>query len=172
MSDARSNRCVLVSHCLLAQTVRAEGCAKRPAILREVVNFCADNGLNIIQMPCPELLFSGLPRDQHGKKWFEANGFRPHCSEIAKAQAEYAAMLQTAGKEIVAVIGMEFSPACSTIEGNKSPYRQHGIFMEELKGALSGAGISPVFISINPDWRNKMAAELDKLRVGQPGMFA
>ena len=51
-----SSKCVFVSHCVLAQTVRAEGCAKSPAVIREVVDFLVENEINIFQMPCPELL--------------------------------------------------------------------------------------------------------------------
>ena len=165
----RSEHCVLLAHCILAQTVRADGCEKVPAAVRRVVEFCLDNDLNMIQMPCPETRFCGLPREPHGKKWYEQQGLRKICRIIAAEQAVYARQLVDAGKIILAIIGVEFSPACSTVKNNNSVYRQHGIYMEELEVALEIRGLCIPAISINPDWRNRLERDLaDILEKDQP----
>lgn len=167
MSTERSNACVLMAHCILAQTVRAEGCHKAPAAIKEIVQFCLDNDVNMIQMPCPETLSpcGGLPRDPHGKKWYEAAGLRDTCKLIARGQANYAKILTDAGKNIVAIIGVEFSPACSTVQGSNSPYRQYGIYMEEFENELSARGINPITISLNPAWSKRTGQDLKKLKM-------
>src|SRR6266571_3777814 len=65
--DRRSQRCLVLAHCLLAQCVRAEGLAKYfPGPVVPVLQFCISNEINIVQLPCPETLFlnsaGGLPR--------------------------------------------------------------------------------------------------------------
>lgn len=156
--------CVVISHCILAQTVRAEGCATAPASVRQVIEFCLDHEINMIQMPCPETLFpkGGLGRPGHGKKWYEAQGFREFCEPLAVSQAEYCKRLADAGKIILGLIGVEFSPACSTVDAGV--YRQTGIFINTLRTALTAVGL-PQFpmISVNPKWRDKLARDLQSL---------
>lgn len=166
----RSDNFVLMSHCILAQATRAEGCEKSPSAIDYVVRFCLDNEINMVQMPCPETLFplGGLPRDPHGKKWYEANGFRAFCKELVKSQVAYAKLLTDAGNNIVGIIGVHFSPACSTIKDSGSVYMQHGIYMEELELALADVELYPKFISTNPDWHNRLAMDLSSLIEDQP----
>ncbi len=159
-----SDRCVFVSHCILAQTVRAEGCAKSPAVITQVIEFLMRNHINIIQMPCPETLTpnGGLGREAHGKKWYEENGLRGTCTDIAISQVGYMKTLIAGGKEVIGVIGITFSPACST-EKDVNVYRQQGIYIEELEKALSSEGIDIPMISVNPDWCAKLEKDLERL---------
>ena len=157
---------VLMSHCILAQTTRADGCAKAPAAIRVVINFLLEHEINMIQMPCPETLFplGGLPRDPHGKKWYEQAGFRDFCKSLAPSQAEYAHKLIKAGNNLLGIIGVHFSPACSTIKDSGSVYMQYGIYMEELEIAFGRLGMEPpLTISVNPDWHNKLHQDLQSL---------
>ena len=158
-----TDRCLILAHCALAKTVRARDGDDGP--MAQVLRFVLDHGLNFHQLPCPETLFpqGGLPREPHGKQWYEKRGFGDFCTGLASQQAEYIAILANAGREIVGVVGMEFSPACSTIENSPSPYRPHGMFMEALKPALAAKGLEPPFISVNEKWATKLQADLDGL---------
>lgn len=168
----RSYRCVFLSHCILAQIVRAEGLAKYfPAAIKPVVQWCLDNDINMIQMPCPETHCSsgGLGRQPHGKKWYEEHGLRDTCKEFAKNQAAYAKQLIDAGANILAFIGMEFSPACATTYLNRGPviYRAKGIFIEELQIALRNAGLDLPFIGVNQRAHKKLQRDLAQLLISQ-----
>lgn len=158
-----SPKCVFVSHCILAQTVRAEGCAKTPAIIDQVVRFLMDHEFNIMQMPCPESLAVGITRGKHGKKWYEKQGIREVCKNIAEGQVEYMKLLQDAGKEVVGIIGVEFSPACSFTRDSKSVYRQEGIYGEELRLAMDKNGISAKMISVHSEWKDRLDKDLRSL---------
>jgi predicted secreted protein len=169
----RSNRCVFLSHCLLAQTVRANGLAKYfPAAVKPVVQFCLDNDINMIQMPCPEVLCAsgGLGRDPHGKAWYEQNGLRQISAKIAHEQANYARQLIKSGCTILAIIGLEFSPACATTYLNRGPviYKDKGIFAEELKKAFGEVGLEIPFVGVNQRWLKKLDRDLNELLVGAP----
>ena len=164
----RSPRYVFVSHCLLAQGVRAEGLAKYfPATVRPVVQFCLDNDINIAQMPCPELLCpaGGLVRAPHGKKWYEQAGLRETSRRIAESQVEYMRRLIKAGFELLAVIGMEFSPACAVNYLNRGAriIKEKGIYVEELQAALARESIDVRFVGVNQRALKKLERDLHRL---------
>lgn len=156
-----TNRCLILAHCAFAKTVRSNDKLDGPML--QVLKFVSDNELNFHQLPCPETLFLGLPREPHGKSWYEKHRFREFCKGLASTQADYIKQLIDGGRDIIGVVGMTFSPSCSTEKEHPSPYRQYGIFMEELEVALNKRGITPPFISINEAWRTKMANDLSSL---------
>ncbi len=160
----RSDKCVFVSHCTLAQTVKAQGGAKVSSIVKEVMQFCMDNDINIMQMPCPELITpaGGFDRGPKGKKFYEAHGLRETSAKIAETQVNYMEALQRNGKEILGIIGVTFSPACST-ESTNSVYRQKGIYIEELEKELEKRGFNIPMISVHPPWKKKMSESLRSL---------
>ena len=166
--DQRSRRCVFVSHCMLAQCVMAEGVVKQyAATVKPVLEFCLRHDINIFQMPCPESQCSagGLGRAPHGKVWYEKNGLRETSHGIAKGQLDYMERLRAAGMELLAVIGVEFSPACAVNYLNKGRaiVRDEGIFVEELKAGMAERGFQVPFVGINARWTKKMASDLDAL---------
>lgn len=123
----------------------------------------------MIQMPCPESLCAagGLGRDPHGKTWYERNGLRETCAEIARSQALYARELIDNRCEILAFFGMEFSPACAPTYLNRGPiiHKDEGIFVEELKRALEWQKIDVPFIGVNQRAYKKLQRDLDDLLV-------
>lgn len=166
--DIRSDRFLFLSHCLLAQAVRAKGLARyHPAAFKPVLQFCLENDINIVQMPCPEALHhaGGLDREPHGKKWYEDRGLRAQACEIAKGQAEYMKALLDQGYKVLAVVGLEFSPACAVQLLNKGPivYREQGIFVEELKRHLIERHIDVPFMAVHPRGPKKLARDLKSL---------
>ena len=154
MTDIRSTRCVFISHCILAQCVRANGLARYyPGPVKPVLQFCLDHNINMMQMPCPETLCAsgGLGRDPHGKVWYENNGLRETASKIAEGQVAYMRELSSNGYQILAIIGMEFSPACAVTYLNKGPviYKAQGIYIEEVQKLLGEANLEIPFIGVN-----------------------
>lgn len=168
MADIRSRDCVFVSHCILAQCVMAEGVVRsHPAIIRPVVEFCLANDINIIQMPCPETNCStgGLGRPPRGKAWYERNGLRETAAGIAAGQLDYMERLRRGGMDILAVIGVEFSPACAVTYLNKgrSIVRDEGILIEELRRGMTARGLDIPFIGVAAKWERRMERDLQAL---------
>ena len=164
----RSKKCVFVSHCLLAQGVMAQGIVRQsPAIVKPVVQFCMDNDINVFQMPCPELLCAagGLGRCAHGKGWYEKNGLREISSKIAKRQVGYIVKLISGGYEVLAIIGLEFSPACapSYLNRGRRIVAGKGVFIEELERELDVQGIKVPFIGVNQRWTRKLNKQLGEV---------
>lgn len=165
--DQRSLRSVFLAHCLLAQCVRANGLAKYyRGPVTPVIEFCLEHEINMIQLPCPETLFSnngiGLPREPHGKAHYEKLGFRDHCRDIASEQAQYIEQIANVGVNILGIIGIDFSPACAVnyINRGRKIIREQGIFVEELKSELLRRKISLPFIGVNQRAHKKMQMDL------------
>jgi predicted secreted protein len=54
LPDERGRRVVFLSHCLLNENTRYLGGACRTCCVREVIEQCMDQGVGMVQMPCPE----------------------------------------------------------------------------------------------------------------------
>ena len=54
LRDSRSAEVVFLSHCVLNENTRYLGGACRRGCVRELVDACLDQGLGIVQLPCPE----------------------------------------------------------------------------------------------------------------------
>ena len=168
MSDIRSMRALFVSHCVLAQCVRASGLVRHfPGPVRPVLEFALKHELNLMQMPCPETLCSagGLGRQPHGKDWYERNGLRETAKKIAQGQVAYMKELVKSGVEILGIVGMDFSPACAVNHLNRGPviYAGKGIYVEELENALSENGLSIPMIGIKQRALKKLEKDLEGL---------
>ncbi len=155
-----------MSHCLLAQSIVAEGRATdEAAVVKPVVQFCLDNDVNIFQMPCPEVLCpaGGLGRPQHGKTWYEQKGLREISAQIAKQQVEYMSQLIGRRLQILAIVGVEFSPACAPNYLNKgrAVVKGKGIYVEELERELRSRGLQVPFIGMNRRWPKKLKRQLN-----------
>jgi len=166
--DVRSSQYVFVSHCILNQGIMAQGVVRNfPCMITPVVQFCLDNQINMIQMPCPESLCAsgGLGRSPHGKKWYEERGLRDTAREIAIQQVNYVTRLIDDGGTILGFIGMEFSPACAPTYLNKGRtiQRDKGIYIEELQAELKRRKLDISFIGVGQRWLKKLQRELQAL---------
>jgi predicted secreted protein len=123
-----------------------------------------EHDINIMQMPCPESLSTAgtLTRVPHGKKWYEDHGLRVTARDIAQKQVHYMKQLIEAGNKIIAIVGVEFSPACAVTYLNKgrSIQRGKGIYVEELERALSEQQLTIRIIGISQRWTKKMVRDL------------
>ena len=146
----------------------AEGVVRHhPAVMRPVVEFCLANDINIIQMPCPETMCAagGLGRPPNGKVWYERNGLRETAADIAATQLDYMVRLRGAGMDILAVIGVDFSPACAVSYLNKgrAVVRDAGIFVEELRKGMAQRGFELPFIGVSARWERRIERDLKAL---------
>jgi predicted secreted protein len=153
LSDKRDRRVIFISHCWLNINTRfPEGCAFRGAN-EPLIKTLLDEGLGVIQMPCPEFETLGLEKHLYGEITGEdlRTGFRKTAQTVARQIVDY----QKHGYEIVGVLGMNPSPSCGvdaakgkeTMLGSGrdiSEKRERGIFIEELQKLLHKKGISSI----------------------------
>ena len=139
------SRLVLISRCVLDPAVRVKG-ASRTTRSGELMVALAENGLGVIQLPCPEMAFGGTERPMRTIEDYDNEEFRAHCKALASAVAEQVAAEVRAGHVVEALVGMEGSPTCGVRQttsgepGNR--VNGQGIFTEELRELLEPHGVA------------------------------
>jgi len=143
--DKRSGKLILVAHCILNQNSKVLGLARRPSMIKELVELLKENDFGIIQMPCPELTFAGLLRTSQTKEQYDTPMFRRHCQKIARELADQIQQYVKNGIKVSAIIGVEGSPSC----GIELSQKEHGILIEELIFELKKRSITLPLCSLN-----------------------
>jgi|SRR5579875_187275 len=151
-------RVAFVAHCLLNQNAKTAGGAICPGIYSPIVEQLRERGWQIIQMPCPELTFTGLNRFWAVREQYDTLAHRRHCRRIVEAVAGAISAHLERGDEIV-VVGVEGSPSMGVSITSSDPSRGgrpvwpegapelapgEGVFVEELRAELRRRGFAHV----------------------------
>lgn len=149
----RSRLVILVSYCILCQSIRARGTVLRfSAVVSPIVKFLMEKNINIIQMPCPEMTYQGIVRSAAKKDVYDNAEFRGICREHALQIRRLLQELRRAGFQIIAILGIENSPTCGVnfvFREGKGRVHESGVFFEELKKSLEEHNIVNVpFIGV------------------------
>lgn len=131
--DNRSKRIVYLSHCFLNQNSRGGAFAVQKGSMTALVNCLQENGVGIVQFPCPELyVWGGVNRatlyskqpfvyKNINKPWFGIFEFFSrlwmknldrYCARIAKTEVKRMKNYIMNGYTILGCIGTEDSPTC------------------------------------------------------------
>lgn len=107
---------LLVSHCLLntAAKVRVYKSSREDALRKRFLHQAIEADVQLIQLPCPELLQYGSQRWGHTKEQFDHPFFRERCREmlqpIVLQLREYLANPEEF--EVLGFLGIDGSPSC------------------------------------------------------------
>jgi predicted secreted protein len=162
--DRRSRRLILVCHCVLNQNSKLQGIAEYPDVYRPVVDLILEHQVGIYQLPCPEMSYLGISRWSATKDQYDSPFFRRHCRALAMNVIDEMTDYLRHGYHIVAVLGMDGSPACGVeltpqaangrwggrIEtvGPRRLVPDSGTFMEILQAEASARDMSVPFIGL------------------------
>lgn len=112
-------RILLVSHCLLNTASKLKGfdeekIAGEEALRREVMKKAVDQGVQLLQLPCPEFLQYGARRWGHTYNQFNNVFFRQRCREMLQPVVlQLREYLENPEEfEIIGVLGVDGSPSC------------------------------------------------------------
>jgi len=129
LKDARSGRVIFLSHCILNENTRYLGGAFRKGCIREIVSKHTDDGLGLVQMPCPEEeAWGGVLKkylltvygSSHGVLYRFRNlllplflfhtrfTYRRLAAKTAKRIKDYL----DSGFSVVGIVGVDGSPSC------------------------------------------------------------
>jgi len=148
----RSRKVIFVPFCVLCQGAKARGLARtHRAIVSEIVYMLVESDVNIVQLPCPEMLGEGLEREPRDASYYERADFMETCRVLARSQADIIESFTRAGFHVVALLGIERSPSCSLshVRRNGMVVRGRGVFMSGLMDELECRGIFPQTISLD-----------------------
>lgn len=123
-----------------------------PCMIWELLKLCRTYILGIEQMPCPEFVFAGYPREACTKTQYEKKGLRRVCSKLANVVVEDVVRFLRANLKVVGIVGVARSPSCGVSEVyvgdlNKSKLlRGAGIFIEEIQKTLDERNLNIQFL--------------------------
>jgi predicted secreted protein len=154
--DIRSRKIAFIPFCAICQGFQAKNIVKdHPAVIKPIIQELLNHEINLVQMPCPEILFEGyergLDREPKGYRNYDTPEFRELCDNLASKAGELIQILISKGFKVVAIFGIEYSPSCAVnyqFEKGRTLH-QKGIFIESLKQELEKRGVSVPFIGIN-----------------------
>lgn len=136
----RDKKIILVSHCILNQNSVVLPLARSKGGFL-IIKMLLDQGIGIIQLPCPEFKFLGIQRKPMDKEDYDIPEYRTLCvnlfSHILDDIKEYIAQ----GYSLLGILGINESPTCS-ITGKR------GIFMEEIFDMLTKQDINIQYFEI------------------------
>jgi len=153
----------------LAQAFHARGLVRSefPATITPIIRELMDHDVNIVQMPCPEAtykdLHQNLVREPMSLARYELDQeYRSHCANVAAQVVDQMLAVLENGYSIALVLGIEFSPSCSTIlhYTNKGMVKRPGIFASELMKAMRSSQIDVPYIGVNRRGINSTLAKI------------
>ena len=144
----RYKKLVLLSHCILNQNSVVLPLARAKGGF-PIVKFFLDQGIGIIQLPCPEFKFLGPERKPMNKEEYDSPKYRILCREIFTPILEDIKKYLKQDYSLVGILGINESPTCS-ITGTR------GIFMEEVFTMLSHESIILNYFDIPTNYAEDM----------------
>jgi predicted secreted protein len=158
--DGRGGRFVVVIDCVLNQNVRDQGAANCPAMNFEFLRLCHENGIGIMQMPCPEIAALGFKRQRPPgtsiRQALDTLAGQQACAELAASVVGRIVELSGQGFQPLAVLGGNpRSPGCAVHQEANALDAESGIFMLALQAELRHHGLDPPFRSLrdaSPEW--------------------
>ena len=169
-NDQRSKRMVAVINCVLNHSARAPECAVYPGINGDVVGLLTKHGVGIIQMPCPEMVCLGLPRQRPdgASIWdvLDTPDGRAGCERLAASVADNIEEFRRHGFAVDAILGGDVgSPGCavqvSPDEGDGPVFGERcGVFIRALLGELEQRGIRIPIHGIRDSARETLEEDL------------
>ena len=108
----RSKKIIVVSNCLLNSNAKVRPLAQYMGVLRDVMDSYIEDGVGILQLPCPETSYLGMNRWGMCREQYDHPNFHRHCRNILAASLDQIEAFIAAGYEILGVIGADGSPNC------------------------------------------------------------
>jgi len=177
--DQRSKKFIFIPFCLICQSFQAQGIVRYgwTAAIKPVIEEILRAEVNIIQMPCPESQFGGyekgLKRSPKGIQQYDIPEFKKICQDSALRVVEQIKAILANSYEVVGILGIEYSPSCSTkIQYSpRGTFHRPGLFIEALRKELDIEIREIPFVGINRRGIEKSLAELRKLLHTQKDLF-
>lgn len=166
----RGKRICVVANCLLNVNAKVPFYGFYPGANRAVLDPLLDDGVGLLQLPCPETSYLGLRRWGVTREQLDTQSYREHCERILRAPLLEMLAYRDAGYELLRVLGVNGSPSCGverTCEGYlggeiprdlESLERQagrvslvpgKGVFMSVLSDLLSRHGLTVELVGVD-----------------------
>ncbi|MDK2563971.1 hypothetical protein QOZ84_10445 [Romboutsia sedimentorum] len=107
----RDKNIVVVCHCILNCNSKVEGLSEYRGAL-DFTKKLIDNGIGIVQLPCPEMMIYGIKRWGHTKEQFDNPFYKTQCKNMLEPYIMQFDNYIKNGYNIKGLISIEGSPSC------------------------------------------------------------
>lgn len=184
----RNKKIILISHCLLNVNAKVNGLAKYKGVQNELIKLLIDEGIGIIQLPCPEMGCAGIRRWGQAKEQLDTPYFIKYCNEIFTPILDQVIDYQKNGYKVIAIIGVDGSPSCGVgqtcssekwggelancrnteeIKNDIKMVNESGIFMEQIKRLLEDNHLYIPMLSVEEDNPANSVVNIQKFLKGE-----
>lgn len=111
----RSNKVILVSHCVLNQNAVVKPLARDKGAFKTIIDIIMDSDYGFVQLSCPETLMFGMNRPPMTKLEYETPDYIKLCSNLAARDVELVQQFISGDVIVAGIIGIDQSPTCSQI---------------------------------------------------------
>lgn len=147
---------MVLAHCILNQNAKLDRCAHCSGMISELVEVLLTEGIGILQMECPEMLYLGLDRqaDHSASPSVESEDTRiAQRMQESKAQEIVLRIARNTAQQVtdylrnhfsvVGILGINGSPSCGveTTWSSDSELAGYGELTSELLNQLKQAGV-------------------------------
>lgn len=174
----KHQKLLFVSHCILNTAAKVSRAIDTSQTAEErerlaFLRFALKEGVQLIQLPCPEFTLYGANRWGHTREQFNNPFFRDHCRTLlAPMVQQMRAYLQAEEEskfQVLGIVGIHGSPSCGVSRSCSGPWGgefsgrtdladtiaqvtnapQQGIFIEVLEELVTQAGLSIPVLELN-----------------------
>lgn len=165
----RSRKIIVVCHCMLNANAKVSPLAVYPGVLRQVMDRFIDDGVGIVQLPCPETAYLGINRWGMCFEQYNHANYRRHCRRILEPSVDQIQAFSEAGYEILGILGADGSPNCGVtriptgltggvirdqnmVESQLKRFgykKGSGVFLTQLKEMLKQKGIAVNLMAVD-----------------------
>lgn len=156
---------VLLAHCILNPNAKIVGAAQTQGAIPGVLEGLLQDGVGIVQLPCPEQTFGGCRRWGMTREQYDVPCYRKHCRALLEGVVDQMEDYLHNGYEVLGIVGVDGSPSCGVnrtcagYEGGEiasmrslpscSCVEGRGVFMECLMSMLQSRGFSIPAVGID-----------------------
>lgn len=112
----RNNKLAVISHCILNQNSVVHDLARAGGGFYSVAAQLLRFGFGLYQLPCPELLYSGMDRPPRTYHQYAQPAFARLCDEVAASVLRDLDAFLADGTAVRLLVGIRRSPTCSVTD--------------------------------------------------------
>ena len=178
----RSQQILVVCHCLMNANAKVRPLAVYPGALMEPLLPFLQQGVGLVQLPCPESSYLGINRWGMSREQYDHPRFRRHCHQLLIPVMDQLETFRASGCTITGVVGADGSPNCGinrvplgytggvigaaeSTEVQSGKLRMSsgtGVFMTVFKQMLAERQISATFMAVDEDHPGQLKTEEKK----------
>ena len=141
---------LFVAHCVLNTCSKVvmyntEEMAQEDALRKDLLIRAIGQGVQLVQLPCPEQSLYGCRRWGHTSDQFDNPHFRSHCRRILAPVlldlAEYTAHPERF--EVLSIVGIDGSPSCGVDYTCRGPWGGNLSGRDDLEAVIGGVTLVP-----------------------------